>query len=337
MTSHAAPPSSRPRATHGLAWSLSSAALGVVYGLPGAAVAPADIRLGLALAVGVLPAAIAGLPATRRARRSVLVLGVATGLSMFCGGILAQAPVLAVAAIGLLGVVTARLAARSRAGQIAMTLTLPLVGIGFSYSDVEIAGGAAALMVVGSLYAFVVLMIWPETARATGDPRRGSPVAPTFGYGVRLGAAGATAAAIGFVLDLEHVGWACAAALLVMRPAAEMQRLRSVGRIVAVSAGAAAAVALVRIGPTGFTYGVAAIAAVSAAAATHASRWYVTPAFTTFLVFLLLLFADPATAGSRLAERVGETALGIAIAYMFGLALPAAAAARRRSPSAGGQ
>jgi uncharacterized membrane protein YccC len=232
--------------------------------------------------------------------------------------------------------VTARLAAGSRAGQIAMTLTLPLVGIGFSYSDVEIAAGAAALMVVGSLYAFVVLMIWPETAPAAGAPR-GSPVAPTFGYGVRLGAAGATAAAIGFVLDLEHVGWACAAALLVMRPAAEMQRLRSVGRIVAVSAGAVAAVAFARMGPAGFYYGVAAIAAVSAAAATHASRWYVTPAFTTFLVFLLLLFADPATAGSRLAERIGETALGIAIAYLFGLALPAAEAARRRSPRAGGQ
>src|SRR4051812_22602963 len=66
--------------------------------------------------------------------RLVLVLGVATGLSMFCGGVLAAVPVLAVAVIGLLGIVTALLAARSRLGQVAMTLTLPLVAIGFSYT-----------------------------------------------------------------------------------------------------------------------------------------------------------------------------------------------------------
>ena len=48
------------------------------------------------------------------------------------------------------------------------------------------------------------------------------------------------AAAIGFILDLEHVGWACAAALLVMRPSADMQRLRSAGRILAVAIGALA-------------------------------------------------------------------------------------------------
>jgi uncharacterized membrane protein YccC len=54
--------------------------------------------------------------------------------------------------------------------------------------------------------------------------------------------------ALGLILDLEHVGWACAAALLVMRPAAEMQRLRSVGRILAVAAGAFAGIGLVRLG-----------------------------------------------------------------------------------------
>ena len=81
----------------------------------------------------------------------------------------------------------------------------------------------------------------------------------TLDYGIRLGAAGATAAAIGFALDLEHVGWACAAALLVMRPAAEMQRLRSVGRIVAVACGALAGIALVRVSPPAAVYSVAVI------------------------------------------------------------------------------
>ena len=40
-------------------------------------------------------------------------------------------------------------------------------------------------------------------------------------YGVRLGLAGAVCAAIGFALDLEHVGWAVTAALIVMRPSPE--------------------------------------------------------------------------------------------------------------------
>ena len=115
-----------------------------------------------------------------------------------------------------------------------MTLSLPMVGVGLSYSDLGKAAALAGVMVVGSAFACLVSMSWPEHAAAPSSARVPKP---TLEYGVRLGAAGATAAAVGFLLDLEHVGWACAAALLVMRPAAEMQRLRSVGRIVAVALG----------------------------------------------------------------------------------------------------
>jgi len=117
---------------------------------------------------------------------------------------------------------------------------------------------------------------------------------------------------------------------MVMRPASQMQRLRSVGRILAVAVGAVAAVAFVRLTPPAAAYSIAVVAAVAAAAATHASRWYVTAAFTTFLVFLLLLFADPDTAGSRFSQRIGETLLGVGLAYAFGLALPALTQRRER-------
>jgi hypothetical protein len=306
----------------GLTWNWPSAGLGAVYALPAAVVVFIDVRLGVALAVGVLPAAIAGLPPTRRARLAVLVLGVVTAISMLLGGALAGVPVLAVMVIALLAVATALLAARSRAGQIAMTLSLPLVGIGLSYTDLDVAAAAAGLIIAGSMYASLVLMLLPERVHDSSSPAGRAPVSPTLGYGLRLGAAGATAAAIGFWLELEHVGWACAAALMVMRPAPEMQRLRSVGRILAVAVGAVAAIAFVRLAPPAAAYSIAVVAAVTAAAATHASRWYVTAAFTTFLVFLLLLYADPDTAGSRFGERVGETLLGVGLAYAFGLALP---------------
>jgi hypothetical protein len=70
-------------------------------------------------------------------------------------------------------------------------------------------------------------------------------------------------------------------------------------------------------------------AAIAAAAGTHRSRWYAMPAFSTFLVFLLLLYSHPADAGSRLGERILETLLGVGLAYLFGLAIPALIAGER--------
>ena len=305
--------------TPGLVWDWTAAALGAAYALPAAVVVLSDRSRGLALAVGVLPASIVGLPPTRRGRLAIVVLGTSIGVPMFIGGVLASVPVLAVLAIAGLGVGSALLAARFRLGQIAMTLSLPMVGVGLSYSGFGKAAGAAGLMVLGSIFACLVSMLWPENA-ATPGPRPAAK--PPLGYGVRLGAAGATAAAIGFLLSLEHVGWACAAALLVMRPTAEMQRLRSVGRILAVAIGALLAIGLVRLGPPAWAYSLAVIGVVAGAGATHRSRWYVTPAFTTFLVFLLLLYARPQDAASRFSERVLETVLGVGIAYAFGLGLP---------------
>lgn len=55
-------------------------------------------------------------------------------------------------------------------------------------------------------------------------------------------------------------------------------------------------------------YAVAIAVGIVGAAATRRSRWYVTPGFSTLLVFLLLLYATPQAAGWRFGERVGETA-----------------------------
>ena len=306
----------RPRA---LVWGWTPALLGAIYAIPGAIVMLDDRTRGLGLVLGALPAAIVGLPATRKARRAIPVLGTAVGVPMALGGLLAGVPVLAVLVLFAAGVGAALLAARVPFGQIAMTLSLPLLGIGLSYSDLGTAFGVAALMVLGSVFAFFVTMLWPEREPPPRPPR--PAIGPTLDYGIRLGLAGATAAAIGFILDLEHVGWACGAALLVMRPAAEMQRLRSVGRVVSVVVGALVAIAIVEAAPPAGVYSVAVIVALAGAAATHGSRWYVTPAFTTFLVFLLLLYADPATAQSRFNERLLETALGVGVAYFFGLVM----------------
>jgi uncharacterized membrane protein YccC len=105
-----------------------------------------------------------------------------------------------------------------------------------------------------------------------------------------------------------------------------MQKLRSVGRLLSVLAGALAGIAIARTEPPTIVYTIVILAAVALLAATHSSRWYITPAFTTLLVFLLLLYSDPASAPHRFGERVAETALGVGLAYLFGLALPRLAA-----------
>ena len=61
-------------------------------------------------------------------------------------------------------------------------------------------------------------------------------------------------------------------------------------------------------------------------AKTRTSRWYITSGFTTFLVFVMLLHDHPEETGQKLGERVGETLVGVGLAVLFGLVLPALAA-----------
>ena len=72
------------------------------------------------------------------------------------------------------------------------------------------------------------------------------------------------------------------------------------------------------------------------AAATVGSRWNLTSAFTTLLVFVMLLNGHPEETVGTFNERVGETVLGVAAAYLFGWAIPALRVrfkARRQSPT----
>jgi uncharacterized membrane protein YccC len=123
-------------------------------------------------------------------------------------------------------------------------------------------------------------------------------------------------------LDLDHVGWPTAAALLVMRPVKEMQQLRSIGRPILVCLGALVAIGLIEIGASEAALAAATALAVMAATATVGSRWYITPLFTTLLVFLLMLYGAPQQASGRFWERITETLAGVAVAYFFGFLVP---------------
>lgn len=316
----------------GLSWNWSRFGLGVVFALPALAVTPFAPTLGLAVAVGVLPAAAFGLPPRRRARGVIVMIGALSAAGLLLGSLLALSPMIAVGALFVLAVLASVNATRGRFAQLVLVLALPMVGLGLSFAWSTVTLALAGCMVAGSVYAWVVSLLWPQT----DAPAPAAPPVPRgramLVYGLLLGTAAATAAAVGFLLGLEHVGWATGAVLLVMRPVRGQLIARSAGRALSVLAGALAAAALAVLSPGPPVVAVAIGLVVGALSATQASRWYVAPAFTTFLVLLLIMSTSSASPGERFLERTVETVVGVGLALLFGTVVPAllAALTRRR-------
>jgi hypothetical protein len=307
---------------------------GAVYALPAGLVALVDPPTGVPLAVGVLPAAILPVPAARRSRVAILLVGGVAAASLFLGGVLAHLPAVVTAVLLLLAVAGAAvLSSVAPRGQLILSLGVPLVAAGLSYDDFAKSAGAALLLVAGSAYAWLVSLAWPER-EAPARPDRALPGHRVMlDYGIRLGLAAALAYLVAVGLDLDHAGWAAAACLLVARPQVDLLRSRGVGRVLAVCVGALVAAGVLRADPPNVVYAALAVVVLAAAAATSASRWYVSSAFTTFFVFLLLLFDHPEQTTQKFEERVGETILGVVLAYVFGWLVPALMLRGGRTPS----
>lgn len=304
----------------GLSWTPRYLLLGALFALPAAIVAAFDPRLGVALALGVLPAAVMGLPARRVARLRYPVVGVAVGAGILLGSVLTQWPVIALIVLFAACVGAAVLSTTGPAGALVLALGVPMIGIGFSFRDTESAVVIAALIVTGSLWCLVVALPWPEREAA---PRPAQPAAGSLvGFGIRLGLAGTIAASIGFALGLDHVGWAAGAALLVMRPSAQLVVSRALARAASVVAGALLGGAFMLTQPPDWLMGLAALILLTVLTALAGSRWYVTGGFSTFLVFMALLGGNSGDTVHRFWERTLETMLGVALALVFGLLVP---------------
>lgn len=100
--------------------------------------------------------------------------------------------------------------------------------------------------------------------------------------------------------------------------------MRSVWRVVSVFAGAVTASWLLEQSLHSIMIALVSAGALITAFATHASRWYITPAFSTFFVFWVLLYGDSTFANIEyhFNERVLGTLLGVSLAYLFGIVLP---------------
>ncbi|MFF2022153.1 FUSC family protein [Streptomyces sp. NPDC058171] len=326
-----------PRATPvlpALAWHGGAAVSGVLYALPGGLVAAFDDpERGLALTLGGLPAVALVLPATRRHRALIVLVGCAAGVSVVLGSLLVHRDWLAVTGVFVLAVGAALLAARRAGGVLAMALCVPLLGVGFSYPEVSGALAVGALIAAGSAYAWLVSLVWPERPLPGRHPSLPLGRDEALGYGLRLGAAGAAATVVGLALAPTHPGWPVVAALMVMRPRPEMVRRRAVGRTVSVLVGGVLALAVLRTSPPDGVYGALCLLTLGCAGGVQGSRWYVLGGFTTFLVLLLLFQGDRGAAGGRFWERTVATLAGVSIAYLAGTVGRGDGAGRAGGPS----
>ena len=235
-----------PRA---VAWRWSLALFGALCSIPAVLTTTQNPSQGLALAIGVLAPAAVGVSGTRRSRVVSLIVSAAIGLGLVVGSALSLSWWLAVGGIFATCVAAAAASARVRFGSLLLMLAVPMVGAGLSFAgDVRAASELAVLMVVGGAYGWLLSLSWPERPTTPRAETAIPEMAEMIEYGVRLGLAGALCAGVGFALALDHVGWATAACLLVMRPTAEMTRLRGVGRAISVTAGAMAASLLTVLG-----------------------------------------------------------------------------------------
>lgn len=319
-----------------LMWNWRDAAFGAALAVPGVTViVSGNESVGIPLLFGALPAAIVGLQPQRNRRWILVVIGALFAGSVLVGAVLATSALLAVIGMFVLAIGASALAASRPLGLIAMNLCVPLAGIGLSFDDVSGAVSFGLLILAGSVVAYLTSLVFPPFSAPNRPPRSTLSREQAGTYGLQLGLVAATATALGFALGVQHIGWIVGAALLVSRPSRDMAQLRSVGRVLSVLCGAVLASWLLSLQLPPWAVGLCTGAAIIGAAAMHASRWYIVPAFSTFLVFWLLLYSDGSVAAIafRFNERILETLCGVAIAYLYGIGFSRLKPRIGRSPS----
>ncbi|WP_027006830.1 FUSC family protein [Conexibacter woesei] len=276
-----------------------------------------NVSAGMLCALGALPAAMLGVPPQRRGVRRLPVVGAAFALAYILGSILGQVPALAVAALAAAAVGAIRAADVRPAARILPALVVPAFALGMNETLPDSLGLAAAFL-AGSVWAALVAAAWPrrQPVRAATTATTAPPV-PDKMYAYRFAAAGAIGLALGYVLDLEHVAWAAAAALFIMRPDPEAARTRALGRAVATTCGVVAAGLILHRGPAEIALAFVVVAAIAAMIGTRASRWYVTSAGSGLVVLLASGAASADAFHTAFGERLLETLIGAALAVLL--------------------
>src|SRR4051794_41116070 len=244
-------PSAVPGAPVGspVTWRWADALRGGLCALPALPLAFLNPSIGLAWAMGTLPVAMVPLPPSRNARRRLIGIGAVLAVSVLAGSLCALTAITTVIGIFVAAYASAVAASRAPSGLFALTLCLPVCAIGLSYAPSE-AVALGAVFVASAVFSYVATLAWPEFTAEPSHPQPLLTAAFARRYGVLAGLAGATSALAGLAVHTDHLGWAPAAGYFVLRPSADMQRLRSTGRVISVACGAVAGAAFARTTPS---------------------------------------------------------------------------------------
>lgn len=302
----------------GIAWNWRFAGFGAAMGLVAVVMVFAgEVLTGTYLLIGSVPAAVVGLAPQRDARRPVLIVGVLFGVSILLVSILAVWVPLAVVGMFVVGYLAAQVAAWKPAGVVALSVILPLTAIGLTYQGIADSAKVAGLMILGAIGSYIWALVLPEYE---GDVPQQPQMTPAEAkrYGLVLGVAGAVSTLVAFALDVDFVGWLVGSTLLVIRPTWDLLSARGIGRVISVIVGGVAAALLLLADLPTPAIAIVLWLVLVTMAATSASRWYVTPAFTSFLILWALLYGQAERNGVKvkLDERVVDTVIGVAVAYL---------------------
>ena len=102
----------------------------VIAAIPLLIIATGHFEAGLSLLLGELPASIIGLPLTRKQRRKIIVIGILIGVFLMLSSFMAQWAIVAIPRMFLLAFGAALLLSRRTIGIVALTICLPLAGVG---------------------------------------------------------------------------------------------------------------------------------------------------------------------------------------------------------------
>jgi hypothetical protein len=282
---------------------------------------------GIAFAIGLLPTSLLGFAPKRKHRIAYGLVGCGFGVGVLMGSLIVNwhGVWLTSAIFIAVSYGATVLSVRRPAGGVLLSILVPSLAVGTGYAQ----GEALALMVafmLGSVWSSLVMLPWPEF---DPDPTTAAKLialqpAHVKTYGLLLGLTAATSILVGYYMHNPYAGWIATAAMLIMRPVQDMTGWRGVGRAISTIVGTVLVILTLNqhLSYTETALVVAAIAIVTIGA--RASRLYITPFGTAFLILTIELYGVDSAHNIHQVGwiRIINNVIGALIAMFYGLFVP---------------
>jgi hypothetical protein len=286
-----------------------------------------SITPGIAFAIGLLPTSLLGIASTRKLRLIYGILGCLFGVGVYIGSYIVNLHTIWEASIIflVLSFFATVIAAKRPAGGLLLSLLIPSLAVGTSYSASQATGLAIAFM-LGSIWSSFVSLAWSTFTPSKEARARLMALQPTHvrTYGLLLGLTASTSVIVGYFFDPAHAGWVATAAMLIIRPVQQMTGIRGIGRALSTIVGTILVVISIYLGlnqlVTALLISFVAILAIGA----RSSKWYITSFGTAFLILTIEMFGtnDYLMVHQIAWYRIIDNVIGAIIALIYGLFIP---------------